>query len=40
MPSVERYRHIRAWYARDRARSTLDEIVSLIEQCAPTSVGT
>jgi hypothetical protein len=39
MPSVERYRHIRAWYARDHARSTLDEIVSLIEQCTPTSVG-
>lgn len=39
MPSAERYRHIRAWYARDHARTTLDEIVSLVEQCAPTSVG-
>src|SRR6185312_12534862 len=40
MPSVERYRHIRAWYARDHARSTLDELVALIEQCSATSVGT
>jgi hypothetical protein len=39
MPSVERYRHIRAWYARDHARSTLDELVSLIEQCSATSVA-
>ena len=39
MPSVERYRHIRAWYARDHARSTLDELVALIEQCSATSVA-
>ena len=39
MPSAERYRHIRAWYARDRARTTLDEIVMLIEQCMTTSAG-
>lgn len=39
MPSAERYRHIRAWYARDRARTTFDEVVSLIEQCATSSVG-
>lgn len=39
MPSPERYRHIRAWYARDRARTTLDELVSLLEQCSPTSVA-
>src|SRR6185312_4780295 len=39
MPSPERYHHIRAWYARDRARTTLDELVSLLEQCSPTSVA-
>ncbi|HKV49797.1 MAG TPA: thioredoxin family protein [Gemmatimonadaceae bacterium] len=39
MPSVERYRHIRAWYARDHARTTLDELVSLLEQCSATSVA-
>ena len=38
MPSPDRYRHIRAWYARDHARTTLDEVVTLIEQCAATSV--
>ena len=27
----ERYREIRRWYARDRALSTLDEVVSLME---------
>lgn len=39
MPSVDRYRHIRAWYARDHARATLDEVVSLIERCSATSVA-
>lgn len=38
MPSAERYRHIRAWYARDHAGTTLDEVVALIEQCTTTSI--
>ena len=29
---AERYRELRKWYARDKGRTTLDEIVSLIEQ--------
>jgi hypothetical protein len=27
-----RYRHIRTWYARDRGRSTVDEVLSLVER--------
>ncbi len=30
----ERYRGIRTWYARDRGRSTLEEVVALLEQAA------
>ena len=30
----ERYKHVRGWYARDRARTTLEEIVSLMERAA------
>jgi len=26
----ERYRHIRTWYARDRGRTTIDEIIGMI----------
>lgn len=35
---AERYREIRRWYARDRALSTLDEIVGLMERSAAVSV--
>ena len=30
----ERYRRIRAWYARDRGRSTLEEVVRMLERGA------
>jgi hypothetical protein len=30
----ERYRRVRAWYARDRGRTTVDEVLGLIEQAA------
>ena len=30
----ERYKHIRGWYARDRALTTLEEVVSLMERAA------
>ena len=30
----ERYKEMRRWYARDRGRSTLDEVVALIEDAA------
>lgn len=30
----ERYRHVRGWYARDRGRTTLDEILTLLERAA------
>ena len=30
----ERYKHVRGWYARDRALTTLDEVVSLMERAA------
>ena len=32
LPSPERYRHIRTWYARDRGRTTLTELVELLER--------
>lgn len=28
----ERYRHIRTWYARDRGRSTVDEVLAVLER--------
>jgi hypothetical protein len=34
MEKDERYRHVRTWYARDRGRTTLDEIVSLVERAS------
>ena len=30
----ERYKHVRGWYARDRAVTTLEEVVSLMERAA------
>lgn len=33
-PSDERYREIRRWYARDRGRTTLEEIATLLESAA------
>lgn len=34
LPKEERYRHARAWYARDHGASTLGEILSTFEKCA------
>ena len=34
LDKAERYREIRRWYARDRALSTLEEVVTLIERPA------
>ena len=33
LPSDERYREARRWYARDGGRTTLDEITRLLERC-------
>jgi hypothetical protein len=33
LPPEERYAEIRRWYARDGGRTTLEEIVSLLERC-------
>jgi hypothetical protein len=30
----ERYRYVRTWYARDRGRSTLDEVLRIMERAA------
>jgi hypothetical protein len=30
MPSKERYPHVRRWYARDRGRTTLDEVLAIM----------
>ena len=30
----DRYRELRTWYARDRGRTTLDEVVTMIESAA------
>jgi hypothetical protein len=32
----ERYREIRGWYVRDRGRSTLDEVLAIVEDAAGT----
>lgn len=34
MEKDERYRHVRTWYARDRGRSTLHEVLTLMERAA------
>jgi hypothetical protein len=34
LDKAERYREIRRWYARDRALSTLEEVVALLESAA------
>ncbi|MEO8560831.1 MAG: thioredoxin family protein [bacterium] len=34
MDGKERYRATRTWYARDRGRTTLDEVVSMMERSA------
>jgi hypothetical protein len=34
LDKAERYREIRRWYARDRALSTLEEVVALLERAA------
>jgi hypothetical protein len=34
LEKTERYRHIRTWYARDRGRTTLAEVLDLIERAA------
>lgn len=32
LPKADRYREVRRWYARDRGRSTADEIAGLVER--------
>lgn len=34
MPPDERYRHVRQWYARDRGRTTLEELIAGLEAVA------
>jgi len=34
MPSGERYKQVRRWYARDRGRTTVDELLDLMESGA------
>ncbi|MEO8561304.1 MAG: thioredoxin family protein [bacterium] len=37
LPKDARYRLIRTWYARDRGRATVDEIIAVIEDAAPSA---
>jgi hypothetical protein len=39
MDSDERYKRVRIWYARDRGRTTLDEVLSLLESVAAVPAG-
>lgn len=39
LPKDERYKQARAWYARDRGASTMNEIVSTFERCATRRAG-
>jgi hypothetical protein len=34
LDKTERYRQVRGWYARDRGRTTLDEVLTLLERAA------
>jgi len=34
MPSPERYKMVRRWYAKDRARTALDELLGVLRQAA------
>ncbi|MEO7965726.1 MAG: thioredoxin family protein [Gemmatimonadaceae bacterium] len=36
LEKTERYKQIRAWYARDRGRSIVDEVLSIVERGALT----
>ena len=35
LPRTDRYRETRTWYARDRGRTTIGELVAMLESCAP-----
>lgn len=35
MEPSDRYREVRRWYARDRGRSTLREVLDLLDHCSP-----
>lgn len=37
MPPDERYREVRRWYARDRGRTTLDEVIAVMERAATSA---
>ena len=34
LPRTDRYRETRTWYARDRGRTTIAELVAMLESCA------
>lgn len=34
LPKADRYREVRKWYARDRGRTTLEEITRFLERTA------
>jgi hypothetical protein len=40
LEKTTRYREARTWYARDRGRTTLEEVVSMLERAAAAGVGT
>ena len=34
VPSPERYKHVRRWYARDKGRATLEEVLGVLSKAA------
>lgn len=40
LEKTTRYREARTWYARDRGRTTLEEVVSMLERAAAARLGT
>jgi hypothetical protein len=40
LEKTARYREARIWYARDQGRTTLEEVVSMLERAAARSAGT
>ena len=39
LPSSERYREVRRWYARDRGVTTLEEVVEMLEAARDSALG-
>ena len=39
LPKPDRYRQVRTWYARDRGRTTLDEVLAVLDRASSEGAG-